>query len=382
MSLPRYLSRSGQLALAICAANAGIAAADTIIEETVVWGTKVKASSIKVDEETLALKQADHISDLLRTIPGVDVGGAHSLNQRITIRSMDDKDLRITIDGANQNTYMYHHMGNLQIHADILQAADIEIGSNSVVNSGLGGAVRFTTKTARQLLKPGTQFGGRLQLSSADNGGDAWALSAYGTLGDSVDALLYHNQVKRDNYEVGGGVIKNQSGAMIPGTDGTVRGLKGELDDTLIKLGWEFAPGHLLRLGYEHYIDEGNYSYRPDMGLATDLAIGASLDTPLLWPTEFSRDTITLNYEGQFGQTSLYAALFDNQSSLKRDETGFRHSTVVLRGRPIAANAANVRGDADNQGLNLLAETEWDSHTLSYGFEWVDYDTLYRADYL
>ena len=72
-------------------------ATDADMESVVVWATEVRASSVQLDQEAIATKQADHISDLLRVIPGVDVGGAHSLNQRITIRSMDDKDLRITI---------------------------------------------------------------------------------------------------------------------------------------------------------------------------------------------------------------------------------------------------------------------------------------------
>ena len=205
------------LAIAVSAAIATAAHADTgknTIEEVTIWGTQVKASSVNLSEDDIGIRQADHISDLLRTIPGVDVGGAHSLNQRITIRSMDDKDLRITIDGANQNTYMYHHMGNLQIHADILQSVDVEIGTNSVVNGGLGGAVRFETKSARQLLKPDQQFGARLQGSYADNGGDGWSLTGYGLLTDSLDVLLYHNSVDRDNYDVGGG---NRACAVRPG---------------------------------------------------------------------------------------------------------------------------------------------------------------------
>ena len=90
-------------------------------------------------EGLIAIRQADHISDLLRTVPGVDVGGSHSLNQRVTIRSLGDRNLRVSIDGANQNNYMYHHMGNLQIHADILQSVNIDVGTNSVVDGGLGG---------------------------------------------------------------------------------------------------------------------------------------------------------------------------------------------------------------------------------------------------
>lgn len=135
------------------------------IEEVLVWGTQVKASSLAFDSKAMEIRQPDHISDLLRTLPGVDVGGAHSLNQRITIRSMDDKDLRITIDGANQNTYMFHHMGNLQIHADILESVDIDVGNNSVLNGGLGGSVRFKTKEAKHLLDAGAQFGGEYKAA-------------------------------------------------------------------------------------------------------------------------------------------------------------------------------------------------------------------------
>ncbi len=41
--------------------------------------------------DDMSLKQADHMSDLLREIPGVDVGGTHSVNQRITIRGLSLK---------------------------------------------------------------------------------------------------------------------------------------------------------------------------------------------------------------------------------------------------------------------------------------------------
>lgn len=346
------------------------------IDQVTVWGTEVRASSIAIPEETLAIKQADHISDLLRTIPGVDVGGAHSLNQRITIRSMDDKDLRISIDGANQNTYMYHHMGNLQIHADILQSVDVEVGTNSVVNGGLGGTVRFETKTAKQLLRDGDRFGARIQTSYGDNSGKSNAVTGYGQLTDSIDVLAYYNKVERDNYEVGEDKIKDANGNEIPGTNGTVKGLEGDLDDALIKFGWDITDNQRLELGYETYKDEGNYSYRPDMGLATDLAITNSLMIPLLWPTEFTRDTLTLNYDLEWGgHSTLKAALFTNKSELERDETGWAQNALF------ASSAGIVKGEAENKGFNLLAETLLDRHTLTYGVEIIRYDTDYKALY-
>lgn len=348
-----------------------------VLEEVEVWATQVRASSLTLKDEAIAIKQADHISDLLRTLPGVDVDGAHSLNQRITIRSMDDKDLRITIDGANQNTYMYHHMGNLQIHADILQSVDVEIGTNSVVNGGLGGAVRFETKRASQLLSENQRFGSRLQAAYGDNSGSSYALTGYGQLTDTFDVLAYHNRVDRDNYEVGGGEIKDGNGVTIVGTDGEVRGLEGELTDSLIKFGWDLADNQRLELGYETYQDEGDYSYRPDMGLATDLAITESLGIPLLWPTEFSRDTITLNYEWHWGDhSSLRAAAFTNDSELERDERGWADNPAF------AGSAGFVRGEASNSGLNILGETEWNAHTLTYGMESIRYKTDYAATYL
>lgn len=379
---------SDNKASAITANKNTVAATTSSQDETVelekvqVWGTEVTASSVSLDSDSLAIRQADHISDLLRTLPGIDVGGAHSLNQRITIRSMDDKDLDIRIDGANQNTYMYHHMGNLQIHADILESVDIEVGKNSIINGGLGGTVRFRTKSAEQLLNPGEQFGGRVQAGYNSNSGSNIAASGYGKLGDEVDVLLYHNRVDRDNYKVGGGKIKDANGDEVPGTDGEVEGLEGTQDDTLVKFGWNVSDNQRLTLGYERYEDDGDYSYRPDMGLATDLAIAESLDAPLTWPTTFGRDTITLNYDASFDSSTVSASIYDNTSDLERDETAWKDSTAVIRGRPAADNAGTIEGEARIRGANVLAATTIAAHTLTYGLEYTQYNTDYQADYL
>ncbi|MDC0598829.1 TonB-dependent receptor [Gammaproteobacteria bacterium] len=374
-----YTLRAKQslLALSLSLANQQILAqTDSELEELVVWGTQVRASSVQMEGEALAIRQADHISDLLRTIPGVDVGGAHSLNQRITIRSMDDKDLRIRIDGANQNTYMYHHMGNLQIHADILQSVDVQIGNNSIINGGLGGSVNFDTKSASQLLTNNKQFGSRVQASYGDNSGTSLALTGFGQLSENLDFLGYFNNVDRKNYEVGGGRILDQNNNLVAGTDGTVRGLKGEVEDILVKLGWDLDSNQRLELGYEAYQDEGRYSYRPDMGLATDLAITNSLGIPLLWPTEFGRDTLTLKYTLQWGQnSSLRASLFQNESTLDRDESGWAANPAF------ASSAGQIEGEAENSGLYVLAESTFNAHTLTYGLEFINYDTDYTALY-
>ncbi len=341
-----------------------------------IWGTKVQSSSVYLGESEMTMKQADHLSDLMRTIPGVDVGGAHSLNQRITIRSLEDKNILVSIDGANQNTYMYHHMGNLQIHADILQSIEIEVGTNSVIDGGLGGAVRFKTKDARDLLLANDDFGGRVQLGYSSNQGDTASVTAYGQLSESVDMLFYHNQVNRGNYQVGGGKILDSNGDEIVGTDGEVRGLDGKIKDTLFKFGWDLSLNQRIEFGYEAYQDKGQYSYRPDMGLATDLSIGERLGLPLTYPTQFSRDTTRLGYELSWGeQNELNATLFNNESTLWRDETAVAE---VFEGSP-----AIITGTANNTGMNLLGHSVVGSshmHKLTYGLELIQFETKYRAD--
>jgi len=87
---------------------------ETELEEVNVWETQVVSSSLNLGENSIETKQADHLSDLLRDLPGVEVGGSHSINNRINIRGMQDEDLSITLDGAKiQNVNMFHHIGNL-----------------------------------------------------------------------------------------------------------------------------------------------------------------------------------------------------------------------------------------------------------------------------
>lgn len=94
----------------------------TQLEEVNVWETQVISSSLNLGENAIETKQADHLSDLLRDLPGVEVGGSHSINNRINIRGLQDEDLNITLDGAKiQNVNMFHHIGNLLINPDILK---------------------------------------------------------------------------------------------------------------------------------------------------------------------------------------------------------------------------------------------------------------------
>lgn len=333
------------LVLAISLASASAWADDSVsnVGTTEVWATQVSSSSTYLGDDDIDLKQADHLSDLLRSLPGVEVGGTHSMVQKISVRSLDDTDLDITIDGASQNAFMFHHAGNLLINPDILKAADVQVGTNSVLSGGLGGSVSFETKDAADLLQSGKKFGGRVQSTVASNKYAGYSLTGYGQLTDNLDLLAYIDQVDRKNPEDG-------KGRESLGND-------GEIMNTMLKLGIDLDVENRIELAYDHYEDEGDYPPRADMGVATNKSISGDV----LYPTTFERTTLTAVHELDRGD-SLYV-----RSNLYANEL------ILDRGKASDGSSEPRSGTVDSVGGKVLAESRLASgsvmQTLRYGGE-------------
>lgn len=342
------------LAIAVCAAVSHTAFAEEVteFENVVVWGTKVSSSSESLVAEDMSLKQADHMSDLLRDIPGVDVGGTHSVNQSINIRSLRETDLDIRLDGASQHANMFHHVGNLTLNPDILKSADVQVGNNSVLQSGLGGSVLFETKDAQDLLRVGEKFGARVYGGYASNASQQGSMTAYGMLSDNVDALIYGNWVDRDNFEDGNGK--------------EVVGVAGDTYNVLAKVGYGLSDIHRFELSFDTYRDKGNYSPRPDMnGSANDY-----FTKGLLTPTTYDRTTITGSYELDAELHRGKVVVFVSETELKRDE-----STLVAAGGPFLARAGVITGTNTNSGANAFFYSDLPigslDNELAYGVDYV-----------
>lgn len=353
----RFLTRltTGVSAVALMT-GAALAQGDTT-DEITVWGTAVQSSSLYLGEQDLQLKQADHLSDLLRALPGVEIGGTHSVNTRISFRGISDRDLDVYVDGALQTNYLYHHMGNLLINPDILRSADIQLGNNSVIAGGRGGVARFETRDAADLLDAtGNNFGGRLMASHHSNAQTSYSLTGYGQLGDRFDVLAYYHNVDRGNFDDGEGI-------------GTI-GSDGTTENMLFKLGLDMTANQRVELSYDLLEDAGDYIQRPDMGVRTNEAITADI----LLPTEYSRESINLSYQLDLGDAiTLDATYFTNDMRLWRDERA-----------PIRGGGFVKEATSDNQGVNVLAvsrmETAPASHTLRYGVQYFDQNLSFNGD--
>ncbi|UJJ32214.1 TonB-dependent siderophore receptor [Halopseudomonas maritima] len=377
--IPHYLSPLS-LAVAVAFSPALTAAEEDNSDELAlptmqVWGTEVSSSSEFLADQDISVKQADHLSDLLRDLPGVDVGGTHSVNQRINIRGLNETDLDIRLDGASQYASMFHHIGNLTLNPDIIQMADVQVGNNSVRSAAVGGAVYFETKNAKDLLRAGEDVGLRVYGGYGSNDYRQGSATVYGRLSDKVDAMLYGFQIDRDNFDDGDG---NQT-----------IGSDGKVSNMLLKFGVEPSFGHRFELSHDHYRDKGDYSPRPDMsGSANN-----SLTAELVMPTEYTRDTTTLRYQYDAGDnTTANATLYRNAMELNRDESG--------AGRWPANRQSDNTAEAENLGATLeltsLAELAGLQHEITYGAlynrhesraqygsdPWVDENTVSTAGYI
>ena len=122
---------------------------------------------------------------------------------------------------------MFHHIGNLTLNPDILKSADIQVGNNSLTQSGLGGSVYFETKDARDLLRYDEDFGARIYGGYASNDNQQGSLTLYGFLSENVDAMIYGHYVTRDDFKDGDG---NQT-----------FGSEGDVYNILTKIGYQLG---------------------------------------------------------------------------------------------------------------------------------------------
>ncbi|UNK04587.1 TonB-dependent receptor [Psychrobacter raelei] len=225
-------------------------------------------------EEYTPAQQASHLSDFLEVVPGVSVGGTSSVNQRIRVRSLDDTNLKVSIDGARQEGALFYHMGDVTIDPDLLKQTEVAVGNNSVTlgNDALGGAVAFKTVDAADLLKPGQKIGAKLHAGYASNNDEVLtSATVFAAPAENVDLLAYYG--KRD---------------VESGEDGDGRELfedsKGE--NILLKAGATIADDHRIGASFSRTEKKGIFPFRPDFPSRPEDPI----------PQQVKRDTYNVDY--------------------------------------------------------------------------------------
>ena len=274
--------------------------------------------------------QANDLEDIFRHTPSVTVGGSLGIAQKIFVRGMEDSMVNVTVDGAPQTSTLFHHIGRVAIEPELLQSVEVQAGAGEATSGtgAVGGAIRFKTKSADNLLSGNEQFGGIAKASYFSNDGHKESLSLYGKLTDKIGVLASYVNVSRDNMDDG-------DGKEISGT---------AADQTLafIKVNAELTESQNLTLSYENRQEEGEFGKQTNW---------APLETDPLFMSWGERETFVLNHAWYLNSlVNLETTIYRTESSFKRE--------LYTWGAAIETTGFDIRNTSD-----------LGKHTLTYGIE-------------
>ena len=325
------------LASAVCTLSSPVVFAQSLenqneetksIERVAVVGA---ATNLSITADDIEQFQANDLADVFRESPSVSVGGSVGVAQKIFIRGLEDAYLNVTVDGAQQTSTLFHHIGRVTLDPDLLKQIDVQAGAGEATSGpgAIGGSIRFKTKDAQDLLRGDEQFGGRVKASYFSNEGTRYSGSLYGKLSDSWGLLGYYSTVDRDNFEDGDG--------------NEVLGTAADQDLMFLKASGYIADNQYLSISAEQRDEEGEFSARPNWVV---------LEGAPLYPSEAERDTYVANYR------------FDHSALVFLEATAYQTSSSFRGGR------FDFLSDIDTYGFDIRNTTDISNHVFTYGIDY------------
>ncbi|MFD1217482.1 MULTISPECIES: TonB-dependent receptor domain-containing protein [Microbulbifer] len=299
------------------------------LETVVVVGV---ATDTEITPEQLEKQQANDLSDVFRHIPSVSVGGSLGMAQKIYIRGMEDTLLNVTVDGAPQTGTLFHHIGRVSIEPELLERVEVQSGAGEATSGpgAIGGAIRFKTKDANDLLASGEQLGARVKGGYFSNDGTKGSASVYGKLGEHWGVVGSFVQVDRNNMQDGDG-----SEVLATASDQSL---------AFIKVSGDVADNQKLTFSYEKREESGELGRRPNWFV---------LEGDPLFPMDAERETLVANYSANLSEAvNLEFTAYDTNSDMVQD------GPWGLYG-----------GNTQSIGFDIRNTSYFGQHKLTYGIE-------------
>ncbi|MEI6893041.1 MAG: TonB-dependent receptor, partial [Colwellia sp.] len=300
---------------------------DNLVEKIVVVGHTTNSF---ITPEDLEKYQANDLDDIFRHTPSVTVGGSLGIAQKIYVRGMEDTLLNVTVDGAPQTSTLFHHIGRVSIEPELLRSVEVQAGAGEATAGigAIGGAIRFKTNSADDLLNKGEKFGGTVKASYFSNDGHKESIALYGKVADKIGILASYVNVSNEN--------------MTDGDGDEIYGTAADQTLAFIKVNAELTENQAVTLSYERRKEEG------DFGKQTNWA--PLVDDPL-YASWGERETIVFNHVWYLNDwVNLETTLYKTDSSFKRE--------LYTWDAAIETTGFDIRNTSD------LGE-----HTLTYGVE-------------
>lgn len=333
------------------------------LETVQVLGSDAEDFNVAMTEDMIEKRQATDLEDLLRHEPSITVGGGLPVAQKVYVRGLEDTLLNVTIDGATQAGYLYHHQGRINVEPELIKAVELKAGAGNATDGAgaLGGAIHFKLKDAKDMLRDGERVGALIKGSYFSNNGALKShASAYTLLTDDFGLLASFTQLEsNDNYEDG-------EGNEIPKTE-------IEQQDIRLKLSGNISKEHYLGVSYEQYEDDGVRFARPNM---VDIGIHPVYPSPAV-PQESHRESVVLNYgfNPENALIDFESSLYYNDSYLTKQGDVFA-ATWPIAGPPPTWTYADYHngkahgGGVESIGLNLTNTAHFGQNSITYGAEY------------
>jgi hemoglobin/transferrin/lactoferrin receptor protein len=280
---------------------AGVVVADPAPASPLAVGADVTISG-----DMLERRQPQSVQGLFADQAVVAAGGTTQASTKVYVHGVEETMLHVQIDGARQpQRNGFHHNGNNLIDPAMLKGVAIDAGAAGA-DAGphaLGGAIRYTTKDATDLLLPGRNFGGFAALSYDFNAGTFRRSGALYGKSNGFEFVGYGAWADGDSYKDGRG--------------DTVVATDVDLVNYLGKVAYEAPSGHRFSFSAEHIQDAGIRPFRANFGLIPGFAIPYSFN-------ETTRDTYTFQYRTT-KPTEWYdpeISFYSNKNTLYRPPTG------------------------------------------------------------
>lgn len=320
------------LTIAIASMTAAHVHAQDAVQEIVVVGS---TTNTVITPDALQKSQANDLADVFRQVPSVSVGGSLGIAQKIYIRGLEDTLLNITVDGAQQTGTLFHHIGRVAIAPELLKEVEVQAGAGEATSGAgaIGGAIRFRTKDASDLLARDQNVGALVKLGHATNDARQGSFSAFGRLNDNWGMLGSFSYIDRDNMEDGAG--------------NELYGTSAQQELAYIKLSGDLTDNQQLSLSYERRQEDGEFGARPNW---------PTLAGDTLFPMEGERQTVVLNHRLTAGDAlNLETTLYQTGSEIVQDRFD---------------RWGRYGADIDTRGFDIRNTSRLGRHALTYG---VDY---------
>lgn len=322
---------------------------DTII----VFGSTENKEIDSINSKNIEKHQPETVGKVLKMVPGVQAGHPTGLGQRFKIRGLDDQYLSISVDGARQNGYAFHHSGNYGIDSELLKKIDVSLGNNNIMYDigSLGGSLKFRTVNAEDLLENGELFGFKTKLGYSSNGNEFQkSLSMYGKT-DKLSGLAFINHKDLNDLKSGS---RGYGTETIPNN--------GELLNYLLKTKLELTDEQNITLSKEHYKNDAETNFR--------INFGDDVNEGRLAKSKQLRDTYTITYS--------YVPIDNRLINMEVTAYDTKQTSTHMRTNKTPGFDTTVKTQGVKANNSSEFETRVLDHTLTIGSEFLKSSMLYN----